>query len=201
MSTSINASLGIMNAGWGVCGFTSTFYAMHHANPGTRAWLINATQAYSVLYEIRDYLMSVKGTTLETDIRDFTRSFGAPYDTFTIDTYIARIDGASAKLKESVNIKDVELFGVAMPPHVVVDYITRAWKWKASVHDFATPGMITDAIVGVTEDWSNGKPYHGLCHYLYRGKHKYYSWGNEYPSLKAAMPKASICYAITVAPP
>jgi len=201
MSTGIRADLGIMNEGWGVCGFTSTFYAMHHVNPASRAWLINASHAYSVLYEIRDYLMMVKNTQLETDIQEFTRSFGPPHDTFTFDSYIRRIDKASAKLKESEDIKDDEQYGIGMPPHAVVDYIARVWKWKASVKDFTNPGMITDAIVGVTMDWSGGKPYHGLCHYLYRGKHKYYSWGEEFPSLNKAMPGASICYAITVEPP
>ncbi|GAC1344800.1 MAG: hypothetical protein NVSMB18_23180 [Acetobacteraceae bacterium] len=201
MSTSINASLGIMNDGWGVCGFTSTFYAMHHRNPGTRPWLINATQAYSVLYEIADYLESIKGTALEADITNFTRSFGPDYATFSFATYIQRINDSSSKLKESDAIKDDVLFGIAMPPHAVVDYITRAWKWKASVTELTQPTQITDAIVGVTENWSAGKPYHGLCHYLYRGKHKYYSWGKEFGSLREAMPNASMCYAITVSPP
>lgn len=201
MSNTINPSLGVMNAGWGICGFTSTFYAMHHRSPGTRPWLINATQAYSVLYEIRDYLVSIQGTQLETDIRVFTRSFGPPHDTFTFDNYIRLIDTASATLKESEDIVDDERFGIGMPPHCVADYVTRAWKWKATVQDLSTPATITDAIVGVTMDWNAGKPYHGLCHYLYRGKHKYYSWGNEYVSLAKAMPGASICYAITISPP
>jgi hypothetical protein len=205
-SPSVNVTLGVMNAGWGVCGFTSTFHAMHLANPGTRAWLINATQAYSVLYEIRDYLVSVKGTTLEADITKFTQSFGVPHDKFNFDWYINKIDTASANLKEGPDIMKDSEFGIAMPPHAVKDYVERAWKWQASVTEFTTPGDATRSIVGVTPDFSNGKPYHGLCHYLFRGDNKFYSWGKVFGSLTDAMgsvglPNAKICYAIKVSRP
>lgn len=205
-SKSVNVHLGVMNAGWGVCGFTSAFHAMHLADRGTRAWLINATQAYSVLYEIRDYLESITGTKLQTDITEFTKSLGGEdFKNFSFKNYIEKIDSASAALKQSDDIKDDPEFGIAMPPHAIKDYIERAWKRKAECIEFVTPGRgdnATRAIVGVSKEWSSGKPYHGLCHYLFRGDNKFYSWGEVFADLSTAMKNHGtgfhICYSIKV---
>ena len=49
-------TMGKTNASWGICGFTSSLYAMYDLNSGARGMLINAPQAWSVLYEIEEYL-------------------------------------------------------------------------------------------------------------------------------------------------
>ncbi len=214
MSGSVMESLGELNGGWGICGFTSTFYAMYQANPGSRGWLVNATQVYSVLYEISDYLKALQAaqSSLLKDITNFTQSFGHPYDTFTVDNYIKSVDTASENTRQILDfgfdaftqsheqaLRDDKLFGIAMPPQAVADYIERMWKWKATITDFKAADLTSDAIVGVRNVTNtNMKLYNGLCHYLYRGSGKYYSWGKSYSSLAAAKASYEIVYAITI---
>lgn len=214
MSGSVMKTLGQLNRGWGICGFTSTFYAMYQANPATRGWLVNATQVYSVLYEICDYLkmLQAANSPLVKDIETFTRSFGSPYDTFDVNDYISKVESSSEATRQVLafgdnsdrkdrhrELRDDELFGIAMPPQVVADYIERVWKWKAAITEFKASDLIGDAIVGVRNVTSTSLTmYHGLCHYLYRGGGKYYSWGSSFPSLAAANANYDICYAITI---
>lgn len=214
MSGTVMESLGQLNRGWGICGFTSTFYAMYQASPATRGWLVNATQVFSVLYEISDYLKALQAvqSPLLKDITAFTRSFGPPYDTFTVDDYIASIDGASETTRQvlefgsdpvtkglEAGLKADKLFGIAMPPQAVADYIERMWKWKATIHEFKAGDLTSDAIVGVRNVTNKTMTmYHGLCHYLYRGGGRYYSWGKSFASLADANKNYAICYAITI---
>lgn len=214
MSGSVMESLGELNQGWGICGFTSTFYAMYHANPAARGWLVNATQVYSVLYEISDYLKTLQAaqSPLLKDITAFTRSFGAPYDKFTVDGYIQAVDTASEDTRQILDfgwdsftvaheetLRSDKLFGIAMPPQAVADYIERMWKWRATITEFNPGNLADDAIVGVRNvKITTARLYHGLCHYLYRGGGKYYSWGKEFSSLAATGKPYAICYAITI---
>jgi hypothetical protein len=207
-------SLGELNEGWGVCGFTSTFYAMYQANPGSRGWLVNATQAYSVLYEICDYLQALQAvqSPILKDITDFTRSFGPPYDTFTVDGYIKSVETASEDTRKILEfgwdsgtvshqeaLKGDKLFGIAMPPQAVADYIERMWKWRATITESNAASLSDDAIIGVRKPSNTTmKLCNGLCHYLYRGGGKFYSWGKVFSSLAAANKDYQICYAITI---
>jgi hypothetical protein len=208
-------NMGDLNSGWGICGFTSTFYAMHQANPAARGWLMNATQVYSVLYEIVDYLKALQGaaqgTTLLKDITNFTQSFGPPYDGFSVPAYINKVETSSEQTRQYLVfgtnptlkshekvLKNDDLFGIAMPPAGVADYIQRMWKWNATV---TAADVTSDAIVGVRKKNSTMKLYNGLCHYLYRGGGKYYSWGKVYSSLADANNAFEICYAITISKP
>jgi hypothetical protein len=96
-------------------------------------------------------------------------------------------------------LKGYPLFGIAMPPQAVADYIERMWKWKATIIEFKAGDLTSDAIVGVRKTTNTTMTlYHGLCHYLYRGGGKYYSWGQMFPSLAAANADYEICYAITI---
>src|SRR5262245_42480931 len=82
--------MGWTNAGWGVCGFTSSFYAMYELNPGKQGLLLGAGIAHKVLAEIKTYLMMLKAAgelTLLRDIEAFTASFSG-FEKFTIDSYI-----------------------------------------------------------------------------------------------------------------
>lgn len=218
MSSSVMESLGQLNERWGVCGFTSTFYAMYDQNPGTRSWLVNATQVYSVLYEISDYLKALQGagSKLLKDITEFTQSFGAPYDTFTVENYIQTIDLTSETTRRvlafgndadrqdfETKLKRYPLFGIALPPQAVADYIERQWKWKATITEYKAGDLTCDAIVGVFKpNDASMKLYHGLRHYLYRGKGKYYSWGKSFDLLADAAAHVGsnyqICYAIEI---
>ncbi|HEV7268430.1 MAG TPA: hypothetical protein VGN83_26515 [Falsiroseomonas sp.] len=183
--------LGETNAGWGVCGFTSSFYAMYKERHGTQKWLQNATHGYSVLYEIREYLMALQGASspMLGEIVAFTRTFGDEFKDFTIEKYIARIERASAQEKEEEDILDNSKFGIALPPAAVADYLRRMWKAKAEVKQVDLDSL-ADGIVGVsrgeTDDKGGRQPYLGLCHYMYRRNFNVYSWGSVFPSVAAA---------------
>lgn len=214
MSDSAMLSMGNLNRGWGICGFTSTFYAMYRANPAARGALINASDVFSVLYEITDYLKLLQsaGSPLVGEIERFTRSFGPPYHTFTVSNYIASVDKASTTMSrfislDSLTVANVQatamshnaLFGIAMPPQAVADYIERVWKWRATIIEYGAESSMEDALVGVRDITDTKmKMYHGLCHYLYRSSNKFYSWGHEYDSLTDADENFKICYAITI---
>jgi len=214
MADTAMLSMGNLNRGWGICGFTSTFYAMYQANPATRGSLINASSVFSVLYEISDYLKLLQsaGSPLVNDITRFTRSFGKPFDTFSVPKYIQAIDKASTNMSRFISLPSLgvarieessmernELFGIALPPQAVVDYIERVWKWRAGITEYGVGNMHDDAIVGVRDIKNTTlKMYHGLCHYLYRENNRFYSWGAEFPNLAAADPNYKICYAISI---
>ncbi len=213
MSDTMNLALGNLNQGWGVCGFTSTFYAMYQANPAVRGWLVNASEVYSVLYEITDYLQALQAaqSPLLKDITAFTRSFGPPYDKFTIDNYIREVETQSENTRKWLaygndqnrqqNDKALRgasaLFGIAMPPQAVADYIERMWKWKATITEFGASGTTEDAIIGVKNPTNTAMTmYNGLCHYLYRGGGVYYSWGERFDSLAKAADHVKATYAV-----
>jgi hypothetical protein len=182
-------SLGVTNKIWGVCGFTSAFYAMYKESGKTQAWLQNAVHGYSVLYEIRDYLMLLKSeaSPLLQKITDFTRSFGTIHAAFTVDNYIQNIDFASRDLKEDKDILKDPKFGIGMPPEAVADYLAKMWNAKSSVQE-VTVDSGADGIIGVCLD-NPGMPYKGLVHYMYRRNGKIYSWGDAYASVNEAAQK------------
>jgi hypothetical protein len=187
---------------------------MYHANPATRGWLVNASQAFSVLYEICDYLkmLQAAGSPLIKDIEAFTQSFGPDHASFTVPNYISMVETASETTRQWLafgdnadrkelhrEIRGESLFGIALPPQAVADYIQRVWKWNATITELNAAGLVGDAIVGVRNKTDKErKMYNRLCHYLYRGGSKYYSWGDEFPSLAAANPNYEICFAITI---
>ena len=206
--------LGVTNEDWGVCGFTSSLYAMYELNPATRPRIVNATAAYHILAEIKTYLMMLKaeGSSLLNEIRDFTRTFGADYANFDIDAYIARISEAAATGLSRHQVLSDPLYSIALPPKAVADYVERIWSWKTAIAEFAVGTGGGDGIIGVSSsecDATTGakKPYHGLEHYLYRSGGKVYSWGQSFSSVQAASRGGAggvvwrVCYVISVARP
>ncbi|MBB4266245.1 hypothetical protein [Roseospira visakhapatnamensis] len=183
-------SLGVTNTGWGVCGFTSSFYAMYAQNPQARPQIINATQAYRVLAEIKTYLrmLQADNSPLLAKIRDFTRSFGPPYDTFKIDDYINNISKAAAQNLSVQQIEGDSKFSMAMPPEAVADYVTRMWERRTSITEGS--GALTggQGIIGVSKSKAGTKlPYKGLKHYMYYKNGTIYSWGRTFSSVADAM--------------
>jgi hypothetical protein len=205
-------SMGILNAGWGICGVTSTFYAMYQLNAGARGALINAPRPFSVLAEIKSYLQQLKAdgeTEKLNDIKAFTRTFGVvdkvDFRTFTVDGYIAYINATAQKYTNTGPEKDKEIvkdgaFSIALPPAIVADYIQRIWGWQATVSDADQGG---DAIIGVksSDNWFNSfRAYKGLVHYVYRKNGQFYSWGNKpKASLAGCSADFQFCWSIKVA--
>src|SRR5665213_494893 len=105
-TTGQHVRLGETNQIWGICGFTSTFYAMSRMNQFKYTKWIDWTHAYSVLYEIRDYLVALQAVNspLLQDIVSFTQTFGGAFQKFTIEGYIQSIDNASATEKSAADI-------------------------------------------------------------------------------------------------
>jgi hypothetical protein len=202
--------MGERNAGWGICGITSTFYAMYQTNPGARSTLINAPKPYSVLAEIKTFLMTLRDdgkTAMLKDTETFTRSFGVvdgtDFSGFTIDGYIKYINDS---LRQYVNKDTLEVdeaiesdakFGIGLPPEVVAEYARRIWGYNATA---AMNDQSGDAIVGVkdTSRWFNGfRLYGGLVHYVYRKNGQYYTWGQDpYATLTAADPNFQLCCTV-----
>ena len=210
----IMTRLGITNKDWGVCGFTSSFYAMYDLNPATRPQIITATAAYRVLAEIKTYLMMLKaeGSDLLNKITEFTRTFGEDFEDFTVDTYIAEINKAAAMGKSRFQILSDPKFSIALPPDAVADYIRRIWDWKTKITEFAVGTGGGDGIIGVSSseyDEATGvkKLYHGLEHYMYRSGGKVYSWGKEFSSVQNASRGGAggvlwrVCYEIAITRP
>lgn len=189
-------SMGKTNAHWGVCGFTSSLYAIWQLNPGIRPRLANAPQPFTVIAEIKTYFMILlaKGETQKIkDIEDFSQSFGGDFSDWTVDAYCKRVNGAVSKTETDIT-KDL-LFSVGMPPKLVQDYLERIWGRTSTLTEIP-PGNDNgrDGIVGMIVPPGtklNGAEikttYNGLVHYLYRHSNRYYSWGMPaFASIKAA---------------
>jgi hypothetical protein len=186
--------MGWTNVGWGVCGFTSSFYSMYELNPGKQGLLVGAGIAHKVLAEIKTYLVMLKAAgelTMLQDIAAFTSSFRG-YEKFTIDSYIQYINGSVSRTEEDI-VADAK-YSIAMPPQAVVDYLARCWNQKAT---WSYAGTAADGIVGVKD--VNDKAmvmYQGLRHFLYRKNNKFYSWGENFGDLAEVNTKKKKNYSV-----
>ena len=202
--------MGRRNESWGICGFTSSLYAMYQLNVTARPYLINAPRPFSILAEIKTYLeMLYAGnqTDLLDEIERLTRSFGVvdgfDFGTFTPRSYILYINNSVDKYinkdTEQTN-RDIVTdpkFSIALPPQAVADYLQRIWGYSCKVHKIDPGG---DAIIGVLDSTKDNstKPYDGLCHYVYRKSGKIYSWGNVYSSLTDADADFVSCWFVSI---
>lgn len=190
--------MGELNQGWGICGFTSSFYAMYALNFNARGRLNNANNAFRVLAEIKTYLMILKAEGQQRqlkDIEDFTKTFPG-YEKFSIDGYIASINDAVSKTEEA--IKKDSKYSIALPPEIVADYLMRIWDCKNVKVDYVLngSGSTATAIIGVMST-TNPKPlYGGLCHYMFRHQGFIYSWGEKFNSLSDVNTKKKKTYQI-----
>lgn len=204
-------AMGVRNAGWGICGFTSAIYAMYDTNPGLRGRLINAPKPFTILAEMKTYLEMLYGaqqTDLLDEIERFTRAFGVvngfDFSTFTPRSYILYINSSLTKYINQDNgatvkaIVDDPKFSIGLHPEAVADYLQRIWGRGATVHAIDPGG---DALIGVKDvAVDNGPKLHGgLCHWVYRRNNKIYSWGNEYASLTEADGDFAFCSAVKLA--
>jgi hypothetical protein len=182
--------VGEANKYWAVCGFTTTLQALYELNPGQKALIVGRGTPTAVLAQIKKYLLEIQvhRKDLCNEIEEFTKGF-ANYNNFSIIAYLDH-------LRMSAGMKDEDLkagkYGIALPPHAVVDYLRRMWGAKPKLSFFDTG---KNGVVGVSEFRSTGyraptsaswKPYNGLIHYVYRSNGKIYSYGKKYNSLGEA---------------
>ncbi len=171
-------SMGNLNKGWGICGFTSCFYALYEdlAGTPTHARIINGSMAFNVLAEIKTYLRILQAEGRLSDIQDietFCQSFGGVYAKFTVADYCK-------KISDAVRYSDAEVlkedFSIGLPPTTVKDYLTRIWGMDSKVYRGSDPGG--QSIIGMTHKGSS-TGCDGLVHYMYRARNgKIYSWGH-----------------------
>ena len=170
--------MGKMNIGWGICGFTSSLYALYEHNPTLRSSLAKGGKTGTrVLAEIKTYLRILQAegeTTVLSDIEKFTKSFGGKFANFTVDSYIESINEV---VTSGANPND-DKYSVALPPGAVVDYLKRVCQFKdAKLVDLSAKG--SEFILGVC----GNDPkilYGGLEHYLYYLNGTIYSWGKTF---------------------
>jgi hypothetical protein len=194
--------MGVLNSGWGICGFTSSLYALYTHNPGMQAKLAQgAPEPTRMLAEIKTFLRMLQADgqqQLLDDITAFTQSFGGVHAHFTITRYIERINKTVTKGADPDN----EKFGIGLPPHVVVEYLKRVCDFRnARVEDMTFAAH--ELILGVADRTDKKMTmYDGLAHYLYQRGNKIYSWGKQFGSVAEAMKgfggKWEVCSKIAV---
>ncbi len=209
-SESTMRSIGRRNEGWGICGFTSSLYAMYEMNPTARPNIINAPRPFTILAEIKTYLEMLYAenqTDLLDEIERLTRSFGVvdgfDFATFTPRSYILYINNSVSKYINQDTGQTIKAitgdpkFSIALPPQAVCDYLKRAWDFSSKVSKMDPGG---DAIIGVYDKSvdNSKKPYDGLCHYLYRKGGTIYSWGSSFASVTAADKDFVGCWYISI---
>jgi hypothetical protein len=191
-------AMGTLNSGWGICGFTSSLYALYQNNPTQQLKLAQGGRtATMMLAEIKTYLKMLQAdeqTNTLQSIQAFTRTFGPDFASFTIEGYIDEINKVG---KTGVADTRDSKYGIAMPPDAVVDYLKRVCSFNAArLVDLSSPS--TELVIGVSKPGRPAGTYKGLAHYMYSLNGKIYSWGNQYSSIAAADKDFSLCYKISI---
>lgn len=193
-------TMGKTNQNWGVCGFTSSLYALYsRGDDQEKKDLTKGADSYiRMAAEIKSYFKFLEAdgaAKLLSDISSFTRSFEG-YEGFSIADYNRKVD-AIPKMKGG-KLGD---FSVGMPPHCVVDYLKRVCNFRNAAQ--VDLGSTKDELIlGVDDPEGKMKMYSGLCHYLYQKGGKIYSWGGVFADVEAAGKSVDcsgwkICYKIS----
>ena len=181
MATPSINNMGVLNNDWGICGFTSSLYALYSHSPRLQSHLSSAAPIKTrMVAEIKTYLKMLEAdgrVDLLNAIQTFTRSFGGAYKDFDLDDYVKEInkvvtDGAGGN------------FSIGMPPDALVDYLRRVCDFKSAR---ILTGKLPDPpelILGCCR--AGMRMYNGLAHYVYQLNGKIYSWGQEFGTIKQA---------------
>jgi|TARA_Y100000589_G_scaffold308568_2_gene325244 hypothetical protein len=178
--------MGLMNAPWGICGFTSSLYALHNHSPQSKHAALEAggESPTKILAEIKTYLRMLQADGRQDildSIEQFTQSF-AGFNNWTIASYIERIN---AVVVNGADQRDPK-FGIGMPPAAVVDYLKRVCDFpNAKVADLSSNA--TEMILGMGTTKLNMPLYDGLGHYLYLRNNTIHSWGQTFSDTASAM--------------
>lgn len=173
MGTSVGIdNMGLVNVTQGVCGFTSSLYALYTRSP-KQSLAAGASVDTRIMAEIKTYLMMLKAdgrADMLSAIKEFTTSFPG-YTGFTIDGYIQQINNAAKG--------GVPNFSIAMPPVAVVDYLQRMCEFKTAKEvPVNTAGI--EFIIGVRNSKGKSSPLNGLIHWVYFLNGTVYSWGKQF---------------------
>ncbi len=169
--------MGIENASQGICGFTSTLYAVYMNQSQLQARLTGAmggaTRSTRLMAEIKTFLQMMKAAGRQeilNGIEELTRTFPR-YGTWTVDTYIA-----------GINTLNLGNYSIAMPPEAVKEYLRVAWNIVANIDNADTGNK--NAILGLSRTGAPMNKWKNLAHYVYRDMAgRIYSWGEQFTDL------------------
>jgi hypothetical protein len=168
--------MGIENVAHGICGFTSTLYALYMDRPKLRKTLEGAldtaTRRTRMMAEIKTFLQMMKAggkNAILSDITELTRTF-AGYEGWTVDSYI-----------EEINKLGNGGYSIAMPPEATMEYMRTAWDMRPVLTDNVVPG---DVILGLTRTGGPVNRWKNLAHYVYQSANgRIYSWGEQFTDM------------------
>jgi hypothetical protein len=182
---------------------------MYEMSPGKRERIIKAELPFTVLAEIKTFLMMLKASNSHVlqKIQQFTREFAPKYAKFTIDSFIARVNELAVAANTGLITEEMILgyeFTIVMPPQAVAEYIRKMWGRDATVSK--TRIATENSVVGVRatnggDTRSNPKMmYEGLIHYVYYSRGTVHSWNQDLGTIESA--KAAnhweVCYVISL---
>ena len=181
--------MGIENDTQGICGFTSTLYAVHMNYPGLRAKLEGAlddtTRSTRLMAEIKTFLQMMKAAgknDILGQITELTQTF-PNYGTWSVDSYITKIN----------NQTDRD-YSIAMPPEATMEYMRTVWNLRPVLTDKVQPG---DVILGLTRTGAPANRWNNLAHYVYQAADgKVYSWGQQFTDLADLNTKRGRDYSV-----
>lgn len=187
-------NMGVLNQGWGICGFTSSLYALYANRPDGK--LAQAALVGSrMLAEIKTFLVMLQANGDQTTINDieaFTRIFPG-FSAFTVSGYIQKIN-AIANLS-AVNTSDAT-YSIALPPNAVVQYLKIMCGFSAA-REIPLNQTRQELIIGVRESGGRTSPYGGLCHWMYQRPGAIHSWGQVFSTVSGADAKFIVCSHIS----
>ena len=181
----INA-MGTLNNRWGVCGFTSSLYALYESSPSLRAELTDSAKVSTrVIAEIKSFLRQLEAdgdALMLAEIATFTGTFPG-FGGFTIAEYIRKINAVAAS-GASYAQGD---FSIAMPPEAVVAYLKYIGFRNARILA-PTASLVgkTELVLGLADPDNKLVSYNGLAHYVYQKGAKIYTWGRQFDSIQDA---------------
>lgn len=181
--------MGVENATQGICGFTSTLYAVYMRRPQLRKELEGAlddkTRSTRLMAEIKTFLQMMKAdgkSEILGQITELTRSF-PNYEKWSVDSYI-----------EKINELKVGNFSIAMPPEATMEYMRTAWEMRPNL---ATNAMSGDAVVGLTRTGGPKNRWKNLAHYVFQSADgRIYSWGEQFADLEEVNKKKGKDYSV-----
>lgn len=169
-------AMGMENVAHGICGFSSTLYALYDRRPGLRNHLDRAmdasTRSGRMKAEIKTFLQMMRADhhdDILRDITELTRTFPG-YENWTVKGYIDEIDQLGSGG-----------YSIAMPPEGTMMYMRTAWNMRPVLRDSAVAG---DVIIGLARTGGPVNRWRNLAHYIYQDAGgTIYSWGEQFSDL------------------
>lgn len=187
----------MLNAGWGICGITSSLYALYQ-HRGDNKLAQSALVGSRMLAEIKTFLVTLQAnhdlTTLG-EIEAFTKLFPG-FGGWSVKGYIASINQIGQK-NFVVNTNDDKTYSLGLPPRAVVKYLRLMCNFHGA-RELHLSQNANEMIIGVRMKNGRTAPYNGLVHWMYMHNGTVYSWGQQFDSVTAADADFVVCCKIAI---